>query len=288
MLIMNGKNETFRTDEYGESLLSAFAREPTYITFELEVDGFFEENSILLFKAKKYSANGDVIDTIDIIGKPVEPLHPHIKTLLNISKDIFASALPQHLVIKEINRFVSDVDIAIGYNIFADTNYMRKVIPNFSQIECFDIFEMLLDFFPAKELNSYCPEDVFDLFSIEHSTIGYSESINEIFNILLSKYMDYFTNKPDTPLTKMHLTELYYKVEPPRPRQLYLNTNIGQFCFNLKTMTYKLRRSRKFKTITEIDMEYLRKLVLNHFKITDDVSLYLLLSRKSEYKAILN
>lgn len=285
---MNGKKETFRTDEYGESLLSAFVRKPTYITYELEVDGFFEENSILLFRANKYSANGDVIDTIDIIGKPVIPLNPHIKALLNISEDTFDSALPQHLVIKEINRFVSDVDIAIGYNIFADTNYMRKVIPNFSQIECFDIIEMLRDFFPAKELENYCPEDIFDLFSIEHSTIGYSEAVNEIFSIMLSKYLEHFNNKADIPLIKMNITELYYKVEPPFPTQLYINTNIGQFCFTLKTMTYKLRRSRKFKTISEIDMEYLRKLVLNHFKINDDISLYLLLSRKSEYKAILN
>lgn len=288
MIIRNGKKELFRTDENGRTLINAINTSQTYITFNMECDGFFDENSILSFEAKKYSTNGEIIDTIDIIAQPSEPLHPYIIQVTGLSSDSFNNALNQKEAVRKIKEFINDVDIIIGYNIFADLEFLSKKVIEVSHAKHFDILEMLRDFFPAKELNSYSPEDIFDLYSIDYITRGYTESINRVFEIMLSQYIEYFNKKSSNSLKKMTLNSLYYEVIPPYPRQLYINTNIGQFTFSLNNLAFALRKSKKVTSITNVDMEFLRQLILHHFKVADDIGLYLFLNRKTDYKAILN
>ena len=126
MIITNGKKEAFRTDEYGKNLINAINTSQTYVTFNMECDGFFEENSILKFEAKKYRANGEIINTIDIMAQPSNPLHPYITQVTGLSSDMFNNALNQKEAIRQINNFINDVDVIIGYNIFIDLDFLIK------------------------------------------------------------------------------------------------------------------------------------------------------------------
>lgn len=285
MLIQDNRKNLFRTDNHGKMILNTFSRDLTYITFNIEYDGFFPENSILSFSAAKYRTTvNEAVNEINLIVKPNKPIHPHIEQITGYTNDFLqANGISQHQAMKRIKAFMSDVDVIIGYNIKADKDFLIYRIPELETLNWFDTLEMLRDFLPSKELKRYNPQLIFELFSIPYQKIGYTQSINQIFQIMLEKYVHHFEEDKIQNLPTPKIFSLYYKVEKNKPRRLYINTNMGQFYFDLSRLVYGLRKSKKISSLCEADMEQLRLKLLKHFSLRDETELYFRLSHESEY-----
>lgn len=290
MIIKSNKKDLFRTDNQGLMILNTFNRDLTYATFDIEYDGFFPGNSILSFSALKYrTSDNKVVDEINFIAEPYIPLHPHVEKITGFTNEYLKeNGINQNEAINRIKSFMDDVDAIIGYNVKADKDFLVYRIPQLENVIWFDVLDMLRDFLPNKELKSFNPQLVFELFSVSYRELGYTHSINQIFQIMLEQYAQHFEYNQPKKLPTPKIWKLYYKVEKTKPRRLYINTNMGQFYFDFSQQVYGLRKSQKISSVCEVDMEGLRLKLLKYFNRKNEMELYFRFAHESEYAVELN
>ena len=284
----NDKEKVFRSDYNGIQLMKMLKPKTKYAVFDIELDSLFAEGSILKFSGKKYVV-GENLHPVEILstqflGKPVKQLHLHISQITGLTDKELEDGFPQYKAKATIDEFFADVDYIVGYNITPDTDYLIYNNKGLASKEWLDILEMLRDFLPSSELSSYNPTDIFDLFSIDYNNLGKVESLNQLLIIIACKYEEDFTCRSES-LINPKINELYYNFDIKKPKKLYINTDCGQFCFDLKKLVYSLRKTDKDITIDDIDMESMRINILNHFNAYDERKLCQILETKRKYAA---
>lgn len=282
----NNNKKVFRSDCNGIQLMTMLKPKNKYAIFDIELDSLFVEGSIIKFSGKKYVVGDDLssieIQSTQFLAKPVKQLHPHISQITGLTVNDLKDGLPQYKAKANIDEFFADVDYIVGYNINPDSDYLIYNNKGLSTKTWLDVLEMLRDFFPSPELRSYNIAEIFDLFSIDYIYSNKVECLNQLLVILACKYEEDFTFRTDT-LIKPTINGLYYKFEIKKPKRLYINTDYGQFCFDLKNLIYSLIQSDKKISIEDIDIESMRYEILNHFNAFNERTLCQILESKGKY-----